>query len=623
MCPREEAQAPDSEVPAADQTLDTQPKQTFIRQLKHNTAEPPKLESLPLFRAFSAHDLEELLRSGRREFFEGGRYLFRRGDYGHTMFVVVQGSIEILLEREREDEAPILLETCETGDFLGEMAFFDGKRRSASALALTDSEVWVLDRRQLTPDSMQRLAASISEELAQRLRRADRTLARLTERTARAAHSDATMAVSAELESIKLLHQDTRQVAEEALAEAEKTVGSVRGYVTDIWRQVKLFGGIFLAALTLLLAWVGMDTIPGFKAKLNMVETSASAVKEDREESQKLLDDARRELAELQSIHRRAAALVETAGELHMLRESVNLDREIKAPETLRRAALNLADARETLSQRYLRASRYDEFDSQVVFDAVDTYVALVLSNEPPDSDHLILNDRERSDLLNALAHTLGHLPDLPSTQRRTHSELLFDRRVRDMLGYLAADAEPSQLTQLVQNLMSRLRSTSSDRARWNLALSVADLYQARQVRKDGERRADPSPYKDVIAKLEHMRAGYELAHDLGRVAAAHVALAQLGERGAVADLSAMLEESRVPEYSGGAYPAALLLAELGPTQLEQLIAPLAGHTVAEQTRAHVVWVLHDKSERADGLEARYARYLLSCFGASGCSKDP
>jgi CRP/FNR family cyclic AMP-dependent transcriptional regulator len=73
-----------------------------------------------------------------------GHTLFQAGDPGDSLFIVRQGQIELFIKDTAGQK--IILHTAETGDMFGELAMLDAGARTATALALTESEVLVLDR---------------------------------------------------------------------------------------------------------------------------------------------------------------------------------------------------------------------------------------------------------------------------------------------------------------------------------------------------------------------------------------------------------------------------------------------------------------------------------------------
>jgi CRP/FNR family cyclic AMP-dependent transcriptional regulator len=66
--------------------------------------------------------------------FQAGAVIFSERQPGDLMYVVLDGEIEIRVRNE-------LLELVKAGDVFGEMALIDAKKRSATAIARTDSRV--------------------------------------------------------------------------------------------------------------------------------------------------------------------------------------------------------------------------------------------------------------------------------------------------------------------------------------------------------------------------------------------------------------------------------------------------------------------------------------------------
>ena len=73
-----------------------------------------------------------------------GHTLFQAGDPGDSLFIVRVGQVELFIKDTAGQK--IVLTTAEPGDMFGELAMLDSGSRTATALALTDSEVLVLDR---------------------------------------------------------------------------------------------------------------------------------------------------------------------------------------------------------------------------------------------------------------------------------------------------------------------------------------------------------------------------------------------------------------------------------------------------------------------------------------------
>jgi len=71
--------------------------------------------------------------------FTTGQTIFSAGDAGDTMFVVVEGEVEIWV-------GPVLAEVVGRGGIFGEMALIDHEPRSADAIAESDSKLIAVNR---------------------------------------------------------------------------------------------------------------------------------------------------------------------------------------------------------------------------------------------------------------------------------------------------------------------------------------------------------------------------------------------------------------------------------------------------------------------------------------------
>ncbi len=108
--------------------------------------------------------------------FDTGDYLFREGDLGTEMFIVQEGTVEIMKTVDGEERQ---LAVMAKGDFFGEMSVLEDMPRTASARALEPSRL--LEINGSTFDQMLRttpeIAVRLMRKLARRLRETDRLLA--------------------------------------------------------------------------------------------------------------------------------------------------------------------------------------------------------------------------------------------------------------------------------------------------------------------------------------------------------------------------------------------------------------------------------------------------------------
>ena len=95
-----------------------------------------------------------------------GETIFQRDELGKTMYVVLDGEVNIVLNGN-------VVETVQRGGIFGEMALIDDSPRSASAVAVTTCRLTPIDERrfmslvQATPS----FALHVMGVLAERLRR--------------------------------------------------------------------------------------------------------------------------------------------------------------------------------------------------------------------------------------------------------------------------------------------------------------------------------------------------------------------------------------------------------------------------------------------------------------------
>ena len=94
-----------------------------------------------------------------------GEFLFREGEKGEKMYVLLEGEVDIFL-------GDFVIETAGPGALLGEMALIDDSPRTANAVAKSPSRLAQIDRRrfhflvQQTPH----FATHVMKILANRLR---------------------------------------------------------------------------------------------------------------------------------------------------------------------------------------------------------------------------------------------------------------------------------------------------------------------------------------------------------------------------------------------------------------------------------------------------------------------
>jgi CRP-like cAMP-binding protein len=107
------------------------------------------LHQHPLFRDLTPAALERLCRYAKTVKYKRGAKVVSKGDPGASMFAVARGTVR--MSSSSTDGRAALLNLIGAGETFGEIAMLDGQPRSTDAIANTDCELLVIDRRDLLP----------------------------------------------------------------------------------------------------------------------------------------------------------------------------------------------------------------------------------------------------------------------------------------------------------------------------------------------------------------------------------------------------------------------------------------------------------------------------------------
>ena len=130
------------------------------------------LGQVPLFRNLSKGQLQSLARSMARRRFAAGEEMVRQGKGGVALFVVVSGKAEAV--HTRVDGTQVVVNTFGPTDFFGELAMLHNQPRTASVVALEDTECLVLVQWEFMGKLRQYkgMATAILQEQSRRFQRA-------------------------------------------------------------------------------------------------------------------------------------------------------------------------------------------------------------------------------------------------------------------------------------------------------------------------------------------------------------------------------------------------------------------------------------------------------------------
>lgn len=102
--------------------------------------------------------------------YKPGQNLFSEGDHSNSIFIIKKGAVSI---RKIKNNAFVEVAKLQTNEVIGELSFFDRLPRSATAVALIETEVTEIPFEAMEkiyaaiPDYMKTIVAALAERLRQ------------------------------------------------------------------------------------------------------------------------------------------------------------------------------------------------------------------------------------------------------------------------------------------------------------------------------------------------------------------------------------------------------------------------------------------------------------------------
>jgi CRP/FNR family transcriptional regulator, cyclic AMP receptor protein len=128
------------------------------------------LRKHPIFCDLDTDAFEQLGRYAKPATLKRGATIFSKGDPGNSLIAVISGTVKISISSP--DGRNAILNLIGAGEIFGEVAVLDGHARTADAIANSNCEIVVIDRREFLPfvKSQPALAMKFIELLCTRLR---------------------------------------------------------------------------------------------------------------------------------------------------------------------------------------------------------------------------------------------------------------------------------------------------------------------------------------------------------------------------------------------------------------------------------------------------------------------
>lgn len=144
------------------------------------------LKKVPIFSDLTPKELTEVEKIVHRRRYKKNETIIHAGDPGLGMYIIVNGSVEIVEEDEKAGKRT--LAKLSDGSFFGDMALLDEDPRSASAIALVDSDVMgffrpdFLDLIYRKPKLGIKVLLALARVIGKRLRHTNELLAKIQEK---------------------------------------------------------------------------------------------------------------------------------------------------------------------------------------------------------------------------------------------------------------------------------------------------------------------------------------------------------------------------------------------------------------------------------------------------------
>lgn len=106
------------------------------------------LKKFSIFKELDDSQLQQFAGHMEERHYPSGDLVCSKGDHGDEMFLVKKGKASVVLPLHRYDSKFKSVSKIGEGNLFGELAFFDGKERSADVYAVGDLELLVLSRKE-------------------------------------------------------------------------------------------------------------------------------------------------------------------------------------------------------------------------------------------------------------------------------------------------------------------------------------------------------------------------------------------------------------------------------------------------------------------------------------------
>jgi small-conductance mechanosensitive channel/CRP-like cAMP-binding protein len=175
----------------ADLALATTKRDNVVSRKPARHTDPERIKlacigRLDLFRSLQPAELAALSTQVCERLMKSGDTVMRQGEPGQSMYVVLEGLLDVLMQGEAE--RPVRVSRLRAGEFFGEMSLLTGEPRSATVVAVTGGLLYEIAKESLQPiiSARPEVVSHITQVLAERRFRNERLFENLDTQQAKA-----------------------------------------------------------------------------------------------------------------------------------------------------------------------------------------------------------------------------------------------------------------------------------------------------------------------------------------------------------------------------------------------------------------------------------------------------
>ncbi|MBM4167201.1 MAG: Crp/Fnr family transcriptional regulator [Ignavibacteria bacterium] len=138
------------------------------------------LRQVSIFSGLTDEDVVRVANIGSIKVYQKGSVIVMEAEAGAAMFSIISGKVKVV--RSDGEGREVILSILSESDVFGELSLLDGHARSASVIAITETEVFVIHRLDFMHlvHTFPSISLALLGELAHRLRKADAQIKNLS-----------------------------------------------------------------------------------------------------------------------------------------------------------------------------------------------------------------------------------------------------------------------------------------------------------------------------------------------------------------------------------------------------------------------------------------------------------